>query len=188
MRKRILADYERDVFGGEVGLRSGQEHPKVRDTERLGFAKLDLYPKAKPKSVKPIRLMGERTAAEQEIVEDFLARGWKELCPAFVVPKKEKGKWCLVVDYRQFDEATLPDTHPRPLIENMLENQSEHRIFTIVDLSKGFRPILLQPESRAKGAMNLAGKRWQWRVMPMGLGPHGACSPVCALCAVGMCR
>ena len=176
MRKRILADYERDVFSGEVCLRPGQEHPKVRGTERLGFAKLDLYPNAKPKSVKPIRLVGERAAAEQEIVEDFLARGWIEPCPAsewasngFVVPKKEKGKWRLVVDYRQLNEATLPDAHPLPLIENMLENQSKHKIFTIVDWSKGFHQIPLHPESRAKTAMNLAGKRYQWRVMPMGI-------------------
>ena len=176
MRKRILADYERDVFSGEVRLRPDQEHPKVRGTERLGFAKLDLYPNAKPKSVKPIRLVGERAAAEQEIVEDFLARGWIEPCPAsewasngFVVPKKEKGKWRLVVDYRQLNEATLPDAHPLPLIENMLENQSKHKIFTIVDLSKGFHQIPLHPESRAKTAMNLAGKRYQWRAMPMGI-------------------
>ena len=176
MRKRILADYERDIFSGQVGLRPGQENPKVRGTERLGFAKLDLYPNAKPKSVKPIRLVGERAAAEQEIVEDFLARGWIEPCPAsewasngFVVPKKEKGKWRLVVDYRQLNEATLPDAHPLPLIESMLENQSKHKFFTIVDLSKGFHPIPLHPESRAKTAMNLAGKRYQWRVMPMGI-------------------
>ena len=82
MRKHILADYERDVFSGEVRLRPGQEHPKVRGTERLGFAKLDLYQNAKPKSVKPIRLVGERAAAEQEIVEDVSARCWIEPCPA----------------------------------------------------------------------------------------------------------
>ena len=75
MRKRILADYERYVFSGEVRLRPGQEHPKVHGTERLGFAKLNLYPNAGAKSVKPIPLVGERAAAEQEIVEDFLARG-----------------------------------------------------------------------------------------------------------------
>ena len=78
MRKRILADYERVVFSGEVRLRPGQEHPIVRDTERLGFPKLDLYPNANPKSVKPVRLVGERAGAEQEIVEDVLARGWIE--------------------------------------------------------------------------------------------------------------
>ena len=60
---------------GDVCLRSGEEHPKVPGIGRLGFAKLDLYPNAKPKSVKPIRLAAERAAAEQEIVEDFLARG-----------------------------------------------------------------------------------------------------------------
>ena len=97
MRKRILADYEQDVFGGEVRLRPGQEHPKICGTEQLGFAKLELYPNAKPKSLKPIRLVGERAAVEQEIVEDLLARGWIEPCPAsewasngFVLPKKEK--------------------------------------------------------------------------------------------------
>ena len=174
MRKRILADYERNVFSGEVRLCPGQEHPKVRGTERLGFAKLDLYSNAKPTSVKPIRPMGERAAAEQEIVEDCLARGWIEPCPASewasnVVSKKEKGKWCLVVDYRQRNEATLPDANTLALIENMLENQSKHKIFTIVDLSKGCHQIPLHHESQAKTAMNLAGKRYQWRVMPMGI-------------------
>ena len=118
--------------------------------------------------MKPIRLVGERAAAEQEIVEEFLARGWIELCSAsewasngFVVHKEEKGKWRLVVDYRQVNEATLPDAHALPLIENMAKNQSKHKICTIVDLSKGFHQIPLQPESRAKTAMNSAGKRYQ---------------------------
>ena len=51
----------------------------------------------------------------------------------------------------------------------MLENPSKHKIFTIVDLSKGFHQISVHPESRAKTTMNLAGKRYQWRVMPMGI-------------------
>ena len=165
------------VFSREVRLPSGQEHTKLGGTEGCGLlSSTYIYPNAKPKSVKPISLVGERAAAGQEIVEDFLTRGWIEPCPAskwasngFVVPKKEKGKWRLVVDYRQLNEATLPDAHPLLLIENILENQSKHMIFTIVDLSKGFHPIPLHPESRAKSAMNLADKRYQWRVMPMGI-------------------
>ena len=150
----------------------------LRSMVRSGwdFGKLDLYPNAKPKSVKPIRLVGERAAADQEIVEDSLARGWIEPCPAskwasnsFVVPKKEKGKWRVVVDYRQLNEATLPDAHPLPLIENILGSQSKHKIFTIVDLIKGFHQMSIHPESLAKTAMNLAGKQYQWCVMPMGI-------------------
>ena len=71
MRKGILADYERDFFREEVRLRPGQEHSKVCGTERLGFAKLDQYLNAKPKSVKPIRLVGVRAAAEQDMVKIF---------------------------------------------------------------------------------------------------------------------
>ena len=76
MRKHNLADYERDVSSGDGRLCPDQEHPKVSGTERLGSAKLDLYPNAKPTSVKPNQVVGERAVAEQEIVEDFLPRGW----------------------------------------------------------------------------------------------------------------
>ena len=67
------------------------------------------------------------------------------------------------MDYRQLNEATLPDQQPLPLIENMLENRSRHNIFSIVELSRGFNQNLLHPESRAKTAMNSGGKRYQWR-------------------------
>ena len=63
----------------------------------------------------------------------------------------------------------MPDAHPLPLIEYILENQSKHKIFTILNLSKGFYHIPLHLEPRAKTAMNLDGKRYQWRVMPMGI-------------------
>ena len=65
MRKCIMADYERDVFSWDDPLSPGQEHTKVRGTERLGFAKLDLYASANPKFVVHITLVGERAAAEQ---------------------------------------------------------------------------------------------------------------------------
>ena len=176
MRKRILAEYERDVFTREVRFSPGQEHAMVRGTQRLGFAKPGLYLNAKPDSAKRIRLVGEHIAAEQEIVVDFLPRGWIEPCRAsewasysFVVPKKNKGKLRLVVDYRQLHEATLPDAHPLPLIASFFDNQSKHNIFTNIDLSNGFHQIPLHPESRAKTAINLPGKRYQWRVMPMGI-------------------
>ena len=129
MRKHILANYERDVFSGEARLPPVQAHPKVRGLDGIGFANVEPYPRPKSKWVKPIRLVGEHAAAELEIAEDFLARGWIEPCEAsewasngFVVPNKEKGKWRLVVDYCQLNEATMPKTHPLPLIENMLEN------------------------------------------------------------------
>ena len=105
--EETLPDNESDFFGLEVHLRPGREHPNVRGTELLGVAKFHLYPNAKLQSVEPIQFVGECAAAEEEIVENFFAGGWIELCPAsewasngFVALKKEKGKWRLVVDYR----------------------------------------------------------------------------------------
>ena len=63
----------------------------------------------------------------------------------------------------------MPDAHPLPLIENVLEKQAKHKIFIIADLSKGFHQIPLHSESGASTAMNSAGKRYQWGVMPMGI-------------------
>ena len=71
------------------------------------------------------------------------------------------------MDCRQLNEATLRDVHPLFLTGNMLENEFKHRISTIVDLSKGMHPISLHGQSRAKTVMNVAGKRYQWRVMQM---------------------
>ena len=73
------------------------------------------------------------------------------------------------MDYRQLNEATLPGAHPLPLFVKILEHRSKHKIFTIVDVSKGFHQISLHPESRPKTAMSLAGKRYQWCVMPVGI-------------------
>ena len=90
-------------------------------------------------------------------MKDVLARGWIEPCPASgwasnggVVPRREKGQWCLVVDCRQPNPAILPDEHPLPLIENVLENESKHKILTIVDLSKGFHPMCARATAGAK--------------------------------------
>ena len=109
-------------------------------------------------------------------MEEHLTRSGIETCPVskwasngLIVRKKEKGKWRLVVDDRQLNEATLPDAHPLPLIENMLEDQFKLKTLTIVHLSKGSHQIPLHPESPVKTAMNLVGKEKKWRVMPAGM-------------------
>ena len=53
----------------------------------------------------------------------------------------------------------------------MLKHQSKRKIVTIVDLSKGFHHLPLHPDSRAETAIfaHSAGKRYQWRVLPMAI-------------------
>ena len=111
----------------------------------------------------------------QETINDFLAKGWIEECTsawasnAFAVPKKGTGKYRLVIDYRFLNEATVPDAHPMPLIEEMVQKQAGNRIFTVIDMKKGFHQMYLHPDDRPQTAMNIGGKRYQWKVMPMGI-------------------
>ena len=58
------------------------------------------------------QLQGDRAKAMKKLLAEFIERGWIELSdsewasPAFLVPKKEKGEWRLVVDYRGLNEQT----------------------------------------------------------------------------------
>ena len=69
--------------------------------------------------------------AMKKLSKEFIELGWIEpsdsegASPAFIVPKKEKGEWRLVVDYRGFNEQTEHDSYSLPLIDTILQNSPE---------------------------------------------------------------
>ena len=88
--------------------------------------------------------------------------------PAFIVPKKEKGEWRLVVDYRGLNEQTEHDSYSLPLIDSILQKQQKKRIFTVLDLKHGYHQMPLHPDSRPCTAMSTPLGPMQWKVVPMG--------------------
>ena len=74
----------------------------------------------------------------KKLLKEFIERGWIEPLdsewpnPAFIVPKKEKGEWRLVVDYRGLNEQTKHDSYSLPLIDSILQKQAQKRIFTVL--------------------------------------------------------
>ena len=79
----------------------------------------------------------------KNLLMEFIERGCIETSdsewarPAFIVPKKEKGEWRLVVNYRQMNDQTEHDSYSLPLIDFILQNQQKERIFTVLDLKPG---------------------------------------------------
>ena len=146
--------------------------PPVRGP--FGLAKIALVPGASPKRHRSFKMMGEREAALKTIIEEYVDRGWLEPSfsewgsPCFVVPKKSVGDWRLVVDYRALNAVTLHDSYELPLIADMLQRQQRGRIFTVLDMKKGYHQMPLAPESRPFTAMVTHMGLWQWKVMPMG--------------------
>ena len=63
--------------------------------------------------------------------------------PAFIVPRKEKGEWRLVVDSPGLYEQTEHDLYYLPLIRSILQKQSGTCIFTVLQLKHGYYQMLL---------------------------------------------
>ena len=69
------------------------------------------------------------------------------LSNTFPVPKKKPSKWRGVIDYREVNEQIQPDAYPLPRINDILERQGRHHMWTIIDLKDAFSQIPIDDES-----------------------------------------
>ena len=111
---------------------------------------------------------------KKKLLAEFIERGWIEpsnsewASPAVIVPKKEKGEWRLVVDYRGLNEQTEHGSYSLPLIDSILQKQQKKRIFTVLDLKHRYHQMPLHPDSRPCTAMSTPLGPMQWKVVPIG--------------------
>ena len=160
-------EFQSDVLSGKLPRDTPIRGP-------FGLAKINLRAGATPKRQRCFQLAGEGAEAVKKTIEEFKERGWIEPsfsewgAPAFVVPKKQPGEWRMVVDYRALNEMTLHDSYGLPLIAGLLQKQTKRRMFTVLDMKKGYHQMPLEEASRPCTAMTTPNGLWQWRVMPMG--------------------
>ena len=173
LRQQIMQKFGSDLLSGQIKI-PANENAIIKGPHGMSY--IDLVPGTKPKWVRPYRLVGEREAAMNEVVQDLLEKGFLEESwdtqwanPVFPVPKKKPGTWRLVGDYRYINQCTLPDNHPLPLIEDLIEKHGKNKLFTIIDMKQGFHQMPLKPESRACTSFIVGSKKYQWKVMPMGI-------------------
>ena len=151
LKERLINAYPR-LFGGVAN-----KNPP--DRGRFGTARIKLKPNPKIYRHREYQLQGDRAEAMKKLLAEFIERGWIQpsdsewASPAFMVPKKEKGEWRLVVDYRGLNEQTEHDSYSLPLIDTILQKQQKKRIFTVLDLKHGYHQMPLHPDSRPCTAM-----------------------------------
>ena len=166
LKERLIKAYPR--------LFSGVANKNPPDCGRFGTARIKLKPNPKIYRHREYQLQGDRAEAMEKLLAEFIERGWIEpsdsewASPAFIVPKKEKGEWRLVVDYRGLNEQTEHDSYSLPLIDSILQKQQKKRIFTVLDLKHGYHQMPLHPDSRPCKAMWTPLGPMQWKVVPMG--------------------
>ena len=166
LKKRLINAYRR--------LFSGVANKNPPDSGRFGTAKIKLKPNPKVYRHQEYQLQGDRAEAMKKLLAEFIERGLIEPSdsewgsPAFIMPKKEKGEWRLVVDYRGLNEQTEHDLYSLPLIDTILQKQQKKRIFTVLDLKHGYHQMPLHQYSRPCTAMSTPLGPMQWKVVPMG--------------------
>ena len=178
LKERLINAYPR--------LFSGVANKNPPDLGRFGTARIKLKPNPKIYRHLEYQLQGDRAEAMKKLFAEFIEQGWIEpsdsewASPAFIVPKKEKGKWRLLVDYRGLKEQTEHDSYSLPLIDTILQKQQKKRIFTVLDLKHGYHQMPLHPDSRPCTAMSTLLGPMQWKVVPMGAKNGNAAFRDCA--------
>ena len=169
-----VAELKERLINAYPQLFSGVANKNPPDRGRFGPARIKLKPNPKIYRHREYQLKGDWAEAMKKLFAEFIERGWIEpsdsewASPAFIVPKKEKGEWRLVGDYRGLNEQTEHNSYSLPLIDTILQKQKKKRIFTVLDLKHGYHQMPLHPDSRPCTAMSTPLGPMQWKVVPMG--------------------
>ena len=95
----------------------------------------------------------------------------------FLVPKKEKGKWRLVVDFKNLNAATIKHYGwPIPNIKELLHRIGAKRpsLFAVFDLTSGYYQIAIDQDSKSLTAFMTHNGVYRWVRLPMGLTGAGS--------------
>lgn len=136
---------------------------------------ITLKPNSSPVYVKPYRLPQSlklelnnqvKHLLENDIIEETKSE-WSS--PILLVPKKETGKWRLVIDYRKLNEIIQDDKFPLPSIVEILDSLSGSIYFSHLDLYSGYYQVSLEPSSRKYTSFCTSTGQFQMKRLPMGL-------------------
>ncbi|KAL0273841.1 UNVERIFIED_CONTAM: hypothetical protein PYX00_006417 [Menopon gallinae] len=87
-----------------------------------------------------------------------------------IVPiKKKDGAIRLAVDYRDLNAISQTDAFPMPRIRDIVLKLAKSKIFSKIDLKKGYYQIPMHPDSKKYTAFAFGHKLYQFRFMPFGL-------------------
>ena len=83
-----------------------------------------------------------------------------------LVPKPD-GTWRCCIDFRGLNGVTKRNAHPIPRTNDVLDTLASAKIFTSVDMFKGFWQVPMVEGDIEKTAFITPGGLYEWLFMPM---------------------
>ncbi|KAK7912339.1 hypothetical protein WMY93_012550 [Mugilogobius chulae] len=151
------------------------ESPAMFGCAKNFIHKVKLRPEVKPVQQKLRRLpLSVRDAVSKElknmeengIIEKIDASEWVS---PIVVTKRKNGDLRTCVDLREPNKAVIVDSHPLPLIEDILSELRGAVLFSTLDLKSAYHQLTLHEESRGLTAFITHEGLYQYCRVPYGL-------------------
>ena len=117
-------------------------------------------------------------------IEDLLNKKWVIHSPSscssslLAIRKKDGSlRLCcdLCCDYRKLNSKTIPDRHPLPRIQNIIDNLGGNNFFNLLDQSKAYHQLQLDLNSRKCTAFSTPWGFYEWVWIPLGLMNPSTC-------------
>ena len=86
-----------------------------------------------------------------------------------VLVKKKNGDLRFCVDYCKLNQITVNDSHPLPLISDLLDSVKDAKYFSLLNLRSGYWQIPVAPEDRTKTAFVTQNGLYEFTRMSFGL-------------------
>lgn len=140
---------------------------------------IQLKPGTQPIFTRQYRIPESQKEEVQRQIDEMESKGiieksnspWNS--PLLLVPKKtdETGerKFRLVVDYHKLNSVTIPQSYPIPLIDEIIDQMGNSKIFTTLDLHAAFHQIPMDPASKEYTAFSTSYAKYQFCSSPFGL-------------------
>ena len=134
------------------------EIPDVPPEREFEF-EIDLIPGTRPVSMAPYKMSESELSELKKQLEELLEKrfvrpsvsSWG--APVLLVKKKD-GCMRLCVDYKQLNKVTIKNKYPPPIIDDLMDQLVDARVFSKIDLRSGYIQIKVKDEDSEDGFQN----------------------------------
>lgn len=148
--------------------------PRGLPPHRLQDHRIPLKDEGVVVKMRPYRYPSIQKNEMEKLIQEMLqARIIQDSTSTFASPivmvKKKNGSWRLCMDYRQLNQHTIKDKFLIPIIEELLDELGEARVFSKLDLRFGYHQTRMWEPDVPKIVFWMHEGHYEFLVMPFGL-------------------